>query len=203
MEKEKTQKWQILAILENGLPMDVNHIRIVLDKDFGLKPKTEALWKNLQRCRKQYLITINKIGRKRFCTITKTGRDRRRTIAARKEREFKQWLAETHRKDQAKEVRVVEQKPTTAALTNRVVEVNSSLILCDAVLNGTYDQNTLDLARWTKMYWQVEKIQLIPHVAEEGVNAIDRLSTRYGKSVEKMLKWVGSGTNPALTDSND
>jgi len=129
-----------------------------------------------------------KRGRNKFCRIKEKGKKRRRIIAARKEAEFKEWLAGTFRKDQAKEVQVVEQKPTTPALMNRAVEVCSSLVLCDAVLSGSYDQNTLDLARWAKMYWQMEKSELIPHVAEAGANAVDRLSRRVAESLEKMFK---------------
>jgi len=197
---EKTEKLHILTILENGLWMDVSQIRIMLQRNFGLKPKADALWKNLQRCstREQGLISVEKMGRNHFYRITEKGKKRRRIIAARKEAEFKECLVGTSRKDQTKEVQVVEQKPTTSALMKRSVEVSSSLVLCDAVLSGTYDQEALDFARWAKMYWQMEKIEMIPHIAEAGANAIDRLSRRFGESVEKMLKWAGSGTNPAL-----
>jgi len=178
--------------------MDLSQIRFVLQKDFCLKPNVDALWKNLQRCTKQGLISVERIGRNHFYRITEKGKKRRGIIAARKEAEFKEWLAGTFRKDHAKKAQVDEQKPTTPALMNRALEVSSSLVLCDAVLSGTYDQNTLDLAGWAKMYWQMERIELIPHVAEAGAKAIDRLSRRFGESVEKMFKWAGSGTNAAL-----
>ena len=195
---EKTEKRHILAILENGLFMPLGQIRFVLQKDFSLKPNADALWKNLRRCAQQGLISVERIGRSNFYRITEKGKKRHRIIATRKETESRERLAGTFRKDRAKEVQVVEQKPTTSALTERAVEVNSSLMLCDAVLRRTCDQNTLDFARWAKMYWQIEQLELIPHVAEAGADAIDRLSRQYAKSVEKMFKRAGFGTNPAV-----
>ena len=59
---DKTEKWHILAILENGRWMNVSQIRFVLQKYFGLKPNEDALWKNLQRCAKQGLIEVEKVG---------------------------------------------------------------------------------------------------------------------------------------------
>jgi DNA-binding PadR family transcriptional regulator len=185
---EKTENWHVLAILERGLWMDLGQVRFVLQKDFGLKPNVDALRKNLQRCTQQGLISVERIGRNNFYRITEKGKKRRGIIAARKEAEFKEWLAGTSRKDQAKEVQVVEQKPTAPVLMKRVVEVNSSLVLCDAVLGSSYDQNTLNLARMARMYWLMEKRELIPYVAEAGANAIDRLSRRFGESVEKIFK---------------
>jgi len=38
---EKTGKLHILAILENGMWMDLSQIRIMLQKDFGLKPNVD------------------------------------------------------------------------------------------------------------------------------------------------------------------
>jgi hypothetical protein len=61
-------------------------------------------------------------------------------------------------------------------------------MLCDAVLSGNCDQNTLDLARLAKTHWQMEKIELIPHITEAGLKAIDRLSQRIGEQVEKIFK---------------
>jgi DNA-binding PadR family transcriptional regulator len=185
---EKTEKLHVLAILENGLSMDLSQIRIVLQKDFCLKPNVEALWKNLQRCTQQRLISVEKAGRNNFYTITEKGKKRRRIIAARKETEFKEWLAGTFRKDQAKKVQVVEQKPTTSALMKRAFEVNSSLVLCDAVLSSIHDETTLNFAGWTKTYWQNEKNELIPYITEDQANAIDRLSRRFAESLGKILK---------------
>ena len=71
---------------------------------------------------------------------------------------------------------------------DRTREAYSSLLLCDAVLNGTSDQNALDLARWAKIYWLLEGIELFPDVAEAGASAVDKLSGRFEELLGKMLK---------------
>ena len=166
---EKTQKWQILAVLENGASMRVNQIRFMLEKDFSLKPKPAALWKNLQRCshKVQGLISIEKIGRTNFCRITEKGRKRRKIIAARKEEEFKGWLDTIFRAEKEKRLRVSQQKSTISAQKKRMFEVQSSLKLCDALLSRSSDQNTSNYAFLLRTYWQNEEVTLIPMVAEE------------------------------------
>ena len=181
-----------MAILENGSLMSFSQIRLMLEKDFSLKPSLAALRKNLQRCSNrqqgQSLILVEKIGRNNFYRITEKRKKRRGIIAAKREKEFKDWLDSFFREDRAKRFQISRQKPTGYALTKRMAEAYSSIKLCDALLRGSSDPNTLNSAAALKMYWQHEVFELTPYVAEETARIIDKLSGQFGESVEKLFK---------------
>lgn len=189
---EKTEKWHILAILENGSVMSFSQIRIMLEKDFSLKPSLAALRKNLQRCSNrqqgQALIRVEKIGRNNFYQITEKGKKRRGIIAAKREKAFKDWLDSFFRKDRTKSFQVSPQKPAGYALAKRMAEALSSMKLCDALLSDSSDPNTLNNAAALKMYWQNEASALTPYLTEEAARIADKLSRQFGESVEKLFK---------------
>jgi DNA-binding PadR family transcriptional regulator len=161
---EKTEKLHMLAVLEN-CPMTIDRIRMALDKGFSLEPSLAALWKNLQRCRRQGLVSVEKMGRRNLYMITEKGKKRRWIIAERREKAFKDWLDSKY---QAKEIKVQVSKPKASrpALVKRAVEVMMSLALCDALLSGNSDLDTLDFAKLARIYWQNEQFETIPHIAE-------------------------------------
>ncbi len=183
---EKTQKWHILAVLESGRLMSTSHIRIMLEKDFSLKPKPGALWKMFQRCscsHGQGLISIEKIGRNNFCRITEKGKRRRKIVAAKKEKEFKNWLDHFFRDEKEKKLQVSQDKQIRSALIKRMIEVKSSLQLCNALVSSI-DPNTQNLALVLRKYWQMEELKLIPQIAEEQVKIIEELSEKFARSFQ-------------------
>jgi hypothetical protein len=186
---EKTQKWHVLAVLESGKLMSINQIRIMLEKDFSLKPKPAALWKMLQRCScssyGQGLISIEKIGRNNFCRITEKGKKRRKIVAARKEKEFKDQLSRFYSHEAEKSNLASQQKQTRSLIVKRKLEVDSSLRLCDVLLSRTSDPNARDFALTLRLYWLNESRKLAPYAAEELAKILDETSKKLADALEK------------------
>lgn len=77
-------------------------------------------------------------------------------------------------------------------LVERMVEVEASLRLCDAVLSGSLDKNTVDLARHARLLLQRKKLELIPYVAEEQVKIIEQLAGSYAKLIEYLSQKIAN-----------
>jgi DNA-binding PadR family transcriptional regulator len=185
---EKTEKLHILVVLENDSPTSIDRIRVKLEEDLHLTPKLDALWKSLQRCRRQGLVEVEKIGRRNLYRITENGKKRRMIIAAKREREFKDWINGFFRNSQPKEAQNQQEKPNRDALNKRAVEVELSLRLCKALKSCNCEPSTLQIAEFAEIYWESEKLDLYPYLVEEAVKIIDEVSRRYAKSIERMPK---------------
>ncbi|UCE29755.1 MAG: hypothetical protein JSV85_03330 [Candidatus Bathyarchaeota archaeon] len=86
--KPKTEKLQILAVLEDGYWKKPYRIRWRLEKGFDLRPRLNTLRKNLQRCYKQGLVERRKIASSYFYRIKNRGRERLRIIRAKREKMY-------------------------------------------------------------------------------------------------------------------
>jgi hypothetical protein len=184
---EKTEKLHILVVLEKGSPVTINSIRTDLEKDFSLKPNLVALRKNLQRCRQQGLVSAEKIGRSNFYMATEKGKKRRRIVAAKRDRGFKDWLSKKYPTEKPN-VHVSDQKTDRYALAKRAMEIKLSLRFCEALLSDNHNPDTLNLARTAKMYWQNEESELMPYITEDLFNLVAKTSRQVGKLFDSILK---------------
>lgn len=185
MSEYRTEKLHILAVLEDGSPKTSSEIGMKLAENFDLKPSLNALRKNLQRCCKQKIIFQERIGHKLVYRISEKGRNRLRIIRAPREEEFRKWLNDLGRNDETEKLPDLQEKNRKKCLLKRMVETASSLRLCDAVLSGSRDKNTLALAEITKVYWQQKYLELIPYLSEEIVKSIEYISENLAKLIWK------------------
>lgn len=138
----------ILVVLEKGAVEDAYGIRVLLEKWFGLKPSLNALRKNLHMCYEQGLVTPDKLvgGSYRY-RISEKGRKRLSLIRDKRSKEFEGRLDDLLESRESERLLRTQEKRKREWLIERIVEVESSLRLCNAVLNGFGDEHLMGLAR--------------------------------------------------------
>lgn len=157
-----TEKLHVLAVLEDGYFKDAGKVRFLLDEYFSLKPSKEAVRKHLERCFDQELVTRERRGRSYHYRISVKGRERLRRIRAKRQ---KQWEESQRRFAESRESESPQSEPekiVKVSLFDRVVEVATSIRLCDVVLRLSDDQKILNWAGLVKVRWQFELQKLIP-----------------------------------------
>lgn len=152
-DKAKTEKWQILRVLEDGVLRNAYEIWIMHKNSFGLKPSLNALRKNLQRCFEQGLVCREKIEGSYCYRISEKGRERLRIVRAKKQEklmEIAEWDGILQGLGDLDKERCLE----------RAAEIAIARKLCDIVISISSDTKTLEFVRWAKNYWQLERAKL-------------------------------------------
>lgn len=191
MVKDRVEKLHILAVLEKrNLGENARGILVLLGRDFGFKfdkpgRALNSLRKNLYMSFKQGLVKRDKLlgGSYRY-RISKKGRKRLSIVRAKREREFEGWLDELFTSGESERLLTAQEKRKREWLVERMVEVEASLRLCDAVLSGSIDKNTVNLARHARLLLQRRKLELIPHAAEEEVKIMAEFAEKEAKLIE-------------------
>jgi len=187
VDKAKTEKLHVLAVLENGALRNVYEIGFMLEKSFDLKPKLNTLRKNLQRCSEQRLVIREKIGRNYSYRIAGKGKERLRIIRAKRKEKFEKRSEDFAKSGELQRFLYEKKRIEKKWIRDRMLEVNSSLMLCNALLSLSRDEVTLDFAKAIKMYWQIKHLELIPYVSGEMVNTMKHLSEQIVKTIEKLF----------------
>ena len=199
MTKDRVEKLHVLAVLEKRKRGEnARGVLALLVREFGFKfdkrdRALNSLRKNLNMCWKQGLVQRDKLlGRCYHYWISEKGRRRLSVIRARREREFERRLEQLFKSRDSERLRRAQEKRKREWLVERMVEVEASLRLCDTVLSGSIDKNTVDLARHARLLLQRKKLELIPYVAEEQVKIIEQLAGSYAKLIEYLSQKIAN-----------
>ena len=186
--EDKTEKLHVLVVLEDGSFKDARETRAMLKKHFDLTPSKDAVRKHLERCCDQGLLARRKFGRSYCYKIVMKGRERLRIIRVKREEKPRRELDKLTKDLVLERLLDMSERHKKKWLLTRMVEVTSSLRLCDALLNRLSDENTLSLARNARMYWELEYSELIPYVSGELVKMVENVSEQLANAIEKMWK---------------
>jgi len=171
-----TEKLHVLAVLEDGSFKNARQVRISLKVDFNLKPSLDAVRKHLQRCSKQGLVTSRKPGRSRQYRISVKGRERLRRIRAERKKEAEQSRSKLVESSELERPSDEQRKLVEISLSDRaLLEVATSIKLCDVVLDLSDNPKILNLTRCRKMRWQLEYHKLIPYLPTHMVMTINNI----------------------------
>ena len=183
--KAKTEKLHVLAVLGDGLLRNTHEISSKLEKDFDLKPRLNTLRKNLERCSDQGLVKQEKITGSYHYRISQKGKERLHLIRAKRQEKFEKSVElQRHLSFPEK----LEQRK----LLKRTIEVASAIKLCDTVLRLSSDSTTQHFAKSTQIYWQLEFLELVPHITKQVMKTIKRMSEQTATTIEHLLRNIAT-----------